>query len=109
MRHSIFVNNARIFPNRRKTRSDYPRQKTYNNLSPKGQKQKNTLSLGDQVQELLDLYEDSPEICSEIIGKMGDYRVNITITRDLECPGAENALTKEFKNYIQTMKQKRSK
>lgn len=106
MRHSMFCNNMRKFPND-KTRSAFPRDKPNKPMFSKGKQNKIFSSLDDSVNEVLKLYEDSPSVCEEIIGTLNMYRINVTIARELKSLESEKKLTAEFSKYIKNLKNKK--
>lgn len=108
MRHSMFCNNMRKFPSD-KTRSAFPRDKPNKPVFLKGKQNKIFPSLDDRVNEILTLYEDSPNVQAEIIDNLNMYRINVTIARELKSLESEKKLTAEFLKYIKDLKNKKAR
>ena len=108
MRHSLYSNNMRTFPSD-KNRSTFSRDRPNKKTFSKGKKNKFFPSLEDSVNEILTLYEDSPNVRAEIIGNLEIYILNRTIARDLKSSKSEKKLTEEFTNYLKQLKIQKGK
>lgn len=75
----------------------------------KGGKNKCHSAFEDSVNEILTLYEDSPNVRAEIIGNLEIYIVNRTIARELKSTKSEKKLTEEFLKYLKNLKKQKGK
>lgn len=102
MRHSLYVNNTKVTPTKKKSiNKDFSK----NPISTTKRSLDDEI-LKFRISALMDYYRKSPDIIADIKNKTDMFLINLTIVREVHSKEQEKMLKKEFSKYLSTLEKK---